>query len=78
MNTVNEATILAYLENASNGLSIGEAFINYQLSCGHLTKLISNLRKQGHEIDTIRQKNPVTGRQFARYFLRERLSPLSN
>lgn len=64
---VTESTILAYLKkNAS--ISIGEAFINYQLSGGHITKLISNLRKAGHKIETKRQRNPVTGRQYARYY----------
>ena len=69
---VTENIILSYLEKSRNGLSIGEAFINYQLSGGHITKIISNLRKEGHKIETKRQINPVTGRRFARYILIEK------
>lgn len=69
MANVSEKAILNYLENSKNGLSIGEAFINWQLSGGHLTKLISNLRKDGVNIKTQWNKNPVTKRRFARYFI---------
>ena len=71
MNTsiVTETVILSYLEK-NKGLSIGEAFINWQLSGGHITKLISNLRKQGHEIDKAWRHNPVTKRRYAYYTLK--------
>jgi len=65
---ITESTILAYLEK-NNSLSIGEAMLNFQLSGGHLTKLISNLRKSGHNIKTTRKPNPVTGRKYADYSL---------
>ena len=69
MAIANEKAILNYLQNSRNGLSIGEAFINWNLSGGHLTKLISNLRKDGVKIKTQWNRNPVTGRRFARYFI---------
>ena len=70
MNTsiVTETVILSYLEK-NKGLSIGEAFINWQLSGGHITKLVSNLKKQGHEIVRVFERNE-SGRRYARYFLK--------
>ena len=64
-----EAILVSYMENSANGLSIGEAFVNWQISGGHLTKIVSNARKNGHNIKKVWRSNPVTGRRFARYFL---------
>ena len=66
---VNEKTILTYLEKHKNGISIGEAMLTWQLSGGHITKLVSNLKKQGHEIDRVFERNE-SGRRYARYFLK--------
>ena len=68
MTKVNEKTILNYLI-INKRLTIGQAFINWQLSGGHITKLISNLRKNKHEIKTVLKVNPVTKRRYAEYTL---------
>jgi predicted ArsR family transcriptional regulator len=65
---VNKKTILEYLQK-NESLSIGEAFINWQLSGGHITKIISNLRKDGVNIVSQWRKNTVTGRKYKRYSL---------
>ena len=65
---INKTIILAYLQK-NKRLTIGEAFINYQLSGGHITKIISLLRKDGHAIKTVWNRNPVTKRRYASYHL---------
>ncbi len=62
-------TVFTYLQKEGNSISIGEAFINWQLSGGHLTKIISDLRKEGIKIDAQWRKNTVTGRKYKRYSL---------
>ena len=62
-------TILTYLAKENASISIGEAFINWQLSGGHLTKIMSNLRKDGYNIVSQWRKNSVTGRRYKRYSL---------
>jgi hypothetical protein len=63
------AAILSVLGASANGISIGEAFVNWQLSGGHFTKIISELRRSGHNIKKEWRFNPVTKRRYARYFL---------
>ena len=65
---VNKQHVLEYLQK-NDSLSIGEAFINWQLSGGHITKIISNLRKDGVNIVSQWRKNTVTGRRYKRYSL---------
>ena len=65
---VNKQHVLEYLQK-NESLSIGEAFINWQLSGGHITKIISNLRKDGNNIVSQWRKNTVTGRRYKRYSL---------
>ena len=65
---VSEKVILDYLKN-NKRLTIAQALINWQLSGGHITKLISNLRKQKHDIKTIWKRNPVSGRRYVEYIL---------
>lgn len=65
----NETVLVNYLENSANGLSIGEAFVNWQISGGHLTKIVSNARKAGHYIVKQWRINPVTKRRYARYHM---------
>ncbi len=62
-------TVFTYLQKEGNSISIGEAFINWQLSGGHLTKIISDLRKEGIKIDAQWRRNSVTGRKYKRYKL---------
>jgi hypothetical protein len=69
MTTFNQTVLVNYLSNSANGLSIGEAFVNYQISGGHLTKIVSNARKSGHNIVKQWRINPVTKRRYARYHL---------
>jgi Helix-turn-helix domain len=69
MKTQYKETVLTYLQKEGASISIGEAFINWQLSGGHLTKIISNLRKDGIKIHAEWRRNSVTGRRYKRYKL---------
>lgn len=50
-------------------ISVREAMDDYGLSGGHITKIISNLRKAGVPVEKQMRKHPVTGRRYARYYL---------
>ena len=70
MATVTETMVLDYLKSNAHGLSIAEAFINWQLSGGHISKLISNLRKRDDvKIKSQWRTNKITKRRYVRYIL---------
>lgn len=72
MATVTETMVLDYLKSNPHGLSIGEAFINWQLSGGHISKLISNLRKRDDiKIKSQWRTNKITKRRYVRYMIVE-------
>lgn len=59
-----------HLDKAGS-ISIREAMDDYNVSGGHLTKIICRLKERGMNIVTQFQKHPITGRRYARYFLLE-------
>lgn len=59
--------VLNHLKRTST-ISVQEGFNDHGLSGGHLTKIISNLRKAGYKIDRKFRKHPVTGKRYARYY----------
>lgn len=67
-NTALKKIILEYLIKEKR-LTIGQAFINFRLSGGHITKIISLLRKDGHKIATIWDRSPIDKRRYATYHL---------
>lgn len=67
-NAALKGIILEYLEKRKR-LTIGEAFMNFRLSGGHITKIISLLRKDGHNIMTVWDKSPIDKRRYATYHL---------
>ena len=50
-------------------ISLREASNDYGMSGGHLTKVISVLRKEGMTISGQWRNHPVTGRRYMRYYL---------
>lgn len=64
----NHNKVLQHLEKTGT-ISIRDAMDDYGLSGGHITKIISDLRKAGYIISREFRKHPVTGRRYARYRL---------
>ena len=56
----------SHLQSVGN-ISIREAMDDYGLSGGSLTKVISDLKKAGHNIVKAFRKHPITGKRYARY-----------
>jgi hypothetical protein len=52
----------------AGSISQREAMVEY--ATGSLTKEITRLRAAGIDIDTIRKTHPITGKRYARYFLK--------
>lgn len=50
-------------------ITIREAMDDYNISGGHLTKIISRLKKEGHEIVTEMKTHPITKSRYAKYVL---------
>lgn len=49
-------------------ISLREASNDYGMSGGHLTKVISVLRKNGMPITGLWRYHPITGRRYMRYY----------
>lgn len=62
--------VLRHLKKVKT-ISVREGMDDYGLSGGHLTKIISNMRKDGHRVWKAMRVHPVTGRRYARYFYDE-------
>jgi hypothetical protein len=60
------ATVLNHV-NKLGRITIRDAMNDYGLSGGHLTKIVSNLRKQGYDIGRVFKRHPLTGRRYASY-----------
>ena len=68
--TLSPSTSRIYEHLVSAGsISQREAMVEY--STGSLTKEITRLRRAGVPIDTVRKVHPITGKRYARYFLKE-------
>ena len=61
------ATIMKHLKKAKS-ISQREAIVDYSIQS--LSKRISELRLEGHNIVTKHKKHPVTGQRYARYVLK--------
>jgi len=67
----NHTLVLNHMK-ATGSISIREAMDDYGLSGGHLTKIISDLKRSVTEDNYIMRKfnkHPITGRRYARYHL---------
>ena len=64
--TTQNTLILKHLKKAKS-ISQREALVDYSIQS--LSKRISELRLQGHNIVTKHKKHPVTGQRYARYVL---------
>jgi hypothetical protein len=53
----------------TGSISHREAMDDYQMSGGALTKYISNLRKDGYKITSLKKTHPITGQEYTRYVL---------
>ena len=62
------AKIIAHLR-ATKGLTLREAMLDYSIQS--FTKRISELRKAGYRIDSVKGNHPMTGQQYTRYVLIE-------
>lgn len=60
--------VKAHLETIGN-ISIRDAMAEYGMSGGHLTKVISTMRRNGLPIVKDMRKNIITGRKYARYYI---------
>lgn len=65
--TPSTSRIYQHLVTAGS-ISQREAMVEY--ATGSLTKEITRLRNAGIEIETIRKTHPITGKLYARYFLK--------
>lgn len=63
-----KAVVLRRLSNTGS-ISMCEAQADYQMSGGHLSKIISNLRKKGYIIRTEMRKHPEHNKKYARYHM---------
>ena len=54
---------------ATKGLTLREAMSDYSIQS--FTKRISELRKAGYHIDSVKGKHPTTGQRYTRYVLIE-------
>ena len=70
-----QSTIFNHMQKIGS-ISIREAMDDYSVSGGHLTKIVSVLRRQGHIIHTAMCKHPITGRRSARYHLFDVYKPV--
>lgn len=64
----NQAKIINHLTKTGS-ISMREAMDDYGMAGNVLSKVISNLRKEGKNIITDMKKHPLTGRKYARYKL---------
>lgn len=55
--------------NKTGSISIREAMDDYNISGGHLTKIISDLKKKGMVIHREFKRHPINNRRYARYTL---------
>jgi hypothetical protein len=63
-------TVLLHI-NKLGSISIREAMDDYNMSGGSLTKYVSILRREGHDIVKVWKLHPLTGKRYARYYARE-------
>lgn len=63
-----KASVLKHMQSVGS-ISIREAMDDYGMSGGSLTKYISVLKAEGHNIHKEVRKHPITGRKYARYHL---------
>jgi hypothetical protein len=63
-------TIVLHL-NKTGSISIREAMDDYSMSGGSLTKYISMLKRDGRDIVKVWKIHPLTGKRYARYYLKE-------
>lgn len=61
-----EQKVLRHL-NKVGSITVREAMIEYSIQS--LTKRISNLREEGHDIISLRKRHAVTGQDYVRYSL---------
>lgn len=61
-----EAKVLNHL-NTVGSITVREAMVDYSISS--LTKRISNLRAEGHNIISEKKRHKVTGQEYVRYSL---------
>ena len=64
-NTI-KAQVLKHLQKQGN-ISPREIYLDYH--AGSPTKVISDLRKAGHNIVSVTKKHPTTGQRYVRYFM---------
>lgn len=64
--TGNKAKVVKHI-TTTGSISIREAMDDYGMSGGCLTKVISDLKKEGYTISRTFRKHPVTGQRYARY-----------
>ena len=61
-----EEKVLRHL-NTAGSITVREAMVDYSIQS--LTKRISNLRSEGHNIISARRRHKVTGQEYVRYSL---------
>jgi biotin operon repressor len=64
--TTQHSQILNHLRK-TKGLTVREAMVDYSIQS--FTKRISELRKLGYDIQSVKGKHPVTGQRYTRYVL---------
>lgn len=64
--TTQHSQILNHLRK-TKGLTVREAMVDYSIQS--FTKRISELRKMGYDIQSVKGKHPVTGQRYTRYVL---------
>ena len=64
-NTI-QAKVLKHLQKQGN-ISPREIYLDYH--AGSPTKVISELRKAGHNIISVTMKHPTTGQRYVRYHM---------
>lgn len=62
--------ILTHFKEIGN-ITVREALVEY--SVPSLTKIVSNLRKEGHDIESQTRHHPMTGQRYVRYQYRGQL-----
>ena len=67
-NNTQHTLILNHLRK-TKGLTVREAMVDYSIQS--FTKRISELRKLGYNIESLKGKHPVTGQRYTRYVLLE-------
>lgn len=61
-----EAKVLSHLRSVGS-ITVREAMVDYSIQS--LTKRISNLRAEGHDIISTRRRHKITGQEYVRYSL---------